>query len=117
VCYRGYQHKSFYHAKEIPWLFRFGHLNFRTIQTVLQSGSFGTNPIITAASKCEHPKCALFRFSKARKTPTGSTITKLSYKSSIKSNDLFAGQCVSMDHFAVTKEGRPFQSRGKTSSD
>jgi GAG-pre-integrase domain len=101
----------------LRWHFRLGHLNFRSIQTVLRNGNLGTNPLIAAASKCEHPQCASCRFGKARKRPTGSTVTTPTNTSFIKSNDLYAGQCVSMDHFVVTEKGRLFQSRGKTSSD
>ena len=50
----------------LTWYFRFGHLNFSTVQWILHSGIFGKNYIFTSASKCDHPKCAACEYIRAQ---------------------------------------------------
>ena len=59
----------------LTWHFRFGHLNFKSVQWILRSGVFGKLSPIMSASKCPHPKCAACEFGKARRRPTKSTVT------------------------------------------
>jgi hypothetical protein len=83
----------------LRWHFRLGHLNFTIIQQVLKGGWIGASDLISAASRCEHPKCASCQLSKAKRRPTGSVTSKATNNTSIKLNDLRPGQRVSMDHF------------------
>ena len=103
----------------ITWHYRFGHLNFKVVQWILRSGVFGRSPLFIAASKCEHPKCAACEYGKARRRPTKSSITKLvpERENALKTNVLFPGQRVSLDHFECSTKGRLLTSFGKTSPD
>ena len=100
----------------LTWHFRFGHLNFSTVQWILRSGIFGKNSIFSAAGKCDHPKCAACEYGKARRQPTKSTIRKPvpERENALKGNILFPGQRVSLDHFVCSAKGRLSFSKGKT---
>jgi hypothetical protein len=100
----------------ITWHFRFGHLNFKTVQWILRSGVFGKSNVLVAAAKCEHPKCAACEYGKARRRPTKSSVTRpLPLKENVLKGDvLFPGQRVSLDHFECSAKGRLLTSHGKT---
>ena len=103
----------------LTWHFRFGHLNFTTVQWILRSGIFGKNSIFTSAGKCAHPKCAACEYGKARRRPTKSTIRTPvpERENALKGNTLFPGQRVSLDHFVCSAKGRLTFSKGKTPSE
>ena len=103
----------------LHWHFRFGHLNFTTIQWILRSGIFGKNPTFSSAGKCEHPKCAACEYGKARRRPTKSTKCQHvpERENALKGNTLFPGQRVSPDHFVCSTKGRLPSSKGKTPTD
>ena len=103
----------------LTWHFRFGHLNFKSVQWVLRSGTFGKTPgISSAAGKCEPPKCAACEYGKARRRgPTKASITSPvpEREHALKGDVLFPGQRVSIDHFECSAKGRLISSsRGKT---
>jgi GAG-pre-integrase domain len=49
----------------IRWHFRLGHLNFRSVKLLLQSGALGRTRLQRAASNCPDPKCSSCQFGKA----------------------------------------------------
>jgi hypothetical protein len=98
----------------LRWHYRFGHTNFTNTQRLLKSGALGHSPLQQAASRCAQPKCASCQYGKARRRPTTPPIRHEKPPSSIKSDDLFPGKKVSMDHFVVKEKGRLFESKGKT---
>jgi hypothetical protein len=98
----------------LRWHYRFGHTNFANIQRLLKSGGLGHSPLQKAASRCAHPKCASCQYGKARRRPATPPVHHKIEAPSIKSDDLFPGKKVSMDHFVVKERGRLFESKGKT---
>jgi hypothetical protein len=103
----------------LSWHFRFGHLSFKSTQWVIRSGIFGRTPLLSSAGKCEHPKCAACEYGKARRRPTKSSVTRSvpERENVLKTNVLFPGQRVSMDHFECSARGRLTNSLGKTPAD
>ena len=103
----------------LRWHFRLGHVSMQTIQQLLRSGALGQSRLHTSAAKCELPKCAACAYGKAKRRATrpGHRGGSRSDSGSIKTDDLSPGQRVSVDHFKVSKRGRLFTSRGKTSED
>ena len=103
----------------LHWHFRFGHLNFTTIQWILRSGIFGKSPFFSSAGKCEHPECATCEYGKARRRPTKSTKRQHvpERENALKGNTQFPGQQVSLDHFVCSTKGRLPSSKGKTPTD
>ena len=103
----------------LSWHFRFGHLNFSTIQWILRSGIFGKNSTFSSAGNCQHPKCAACEYGKASRRPTKSTLRTPvpERENALKGNILFPGQRVSLDHFICSAKGRLTSSKGKTPTD
>ena len=103
----------------ITWHFRFGHLNFKAVQWILRSGIFGKSQPYRSASSCDHPRCAACEFGKARRRPTKSSITTPvpERENVLKTDVLFPGQRVSLDHFECSAKGRLLTSMGKSSLD
>ena len=103
----------------LTWHFRFGHVNFKTVQWIIRSGVFGKTPTFYAAAKCDPPKCAACEFGKARRRPIKSAIKRPvpERENALKGNVLFPGQRVSIDHFECSAKGRLSNSRGKTPID
>ncbi len=100
----------------LKWHYRLGHLNLTAIQNLLKTGAMGYSRLVQSASKCEHPKCASCEYGKARRKPTSATTTKpvADRVGALKHEDLFPGQCVSVDHFICSTKGRLYASRGRT---
>jgi hypothetical protein len=101
----------------LRWHNRLGHVNMATVQLLLKSGALGNSKDIRSASNCEPPKCASCIYGKQARRPTGATTTKpvASTIGTLKSEDLFPGQRVSMDHFICSSKGRLYSSHGKSS--
>jgi hypothetical protein len=101
----------------LRWHCRLGHVNMATIQQLLKSGALGTSRDTLAASKCALPKCASCIYGKQSRRPTGASTTKPVAQTvgSLKADDIFPGQRVSMDHFICSAKGRLYSSMGKTS--
>jgi hypothetical protein len=103
----------------LKWHFRLGHLNYTAVQMLLRGGFLGDTSLQKAAANCEHPKCSSCQYGKGRRRPSQSEITKPvpSKEGSLKTEDLFPGQTVSVDHFQSSAKGRLYESFGKTSED
>jgi len=88
----------------------------KTVQSLLKSGALGHSKVIHQASKCEHPKCASCMYGKNSRRPTQTDVTapKPERVGSIKHEDLFPGQRVSVDHFVCSQKGRLYSSKGKS---
>jgi hypothetical protein len=108
----------------LRWHARLGHLGFRRIQFLMRSGTLSrsesTRRLHVAAAKITHPpKCAACQFGKQKQRPspgkTNSAVKDLA--GVLKTDHLFPGQCVSVDHFICSTKGRLFTSRGKTSEE
>ena len=99
----------------LTWHFRFGHLNFSKVEWILHSGFFGKNSIFSSAGKCDHPKCAACEYGKACWQPTKTTFKKPvpGRENALKTDVLFPGQHVSLNHFVCSVKGRLTSSKGK----
>lgn len=105
----------------LKWHFRLGHVNYRTVQTIMKTGALGITALITAASKLvSMPICPSCQFGKAKKksiNPKGSdkgqTADSRTHES-LSKDILHPGQQISMDHFSVTQRGQLFNSKGNT---
>jgi hypothetical protein len=84
-----------------------------------RGGFLGDTGLQKAAANCEHPKCSSCQYGKGRRRPSLGKVTKPipSKEGSLKSEDLFPGQTVSVDHFQSSAKGRLYESFGKTSED
>ena len=100
----------------LRWHCRLGHLNMRAVQSLLKSGALGHSKVILSAAKCEHPKCASCMYGKNSRRPTEADVKtpKPERAGSLKHEDLFPGQRVSVDHFVCSTKGRLYSSKGKT---
>ena len=88
----------------VHWLFNLCHQGFHSLQWPLGTGPLGNSPLIQSASKCDHPKCASCKYGKAKHHPIESK-TQVPVPSkvfSLKKDELYPGQHVSMDHCKVT---------------
>ena len=101
----------------LKWHYKFGHLGFKVVQSVLKSGAVGQSPVIKAASNCSLPKCSSCAYGKARQRPRATNVkeTKALADKILSKEQLYPGQKVSMDHFVVTTPGRLFTSYGNES--
>ena len=100
------------------WHARFGHKGFQHLQTLLRAPPF-SSVAYKAASRCQPPRCEVCEYSKAHRQPThGATQSKNPLtEGALKSNNLRAGNRVSVDHFESRLKGRTIQSRGRATSD
>jgi hypothetical protein len=108
----------------LRWHARLGHLSFRKIQFLMRTGilsrSESTRRLQVSASKLSHPpKCAACQFGKQSQRPSpGQKTTAVKDRAGVlKTDHLFPGQCVSVDHFVCSTKGRLFTSAGKTNED
>ena len=99
----------------LRWHQRLGHLEFRKIQHLMQSGVLSHTPstrsLHTNVAKLrEFPKCAACLFGKqTAKTSPGKTSTIVKDRAGIlKAGNLLPGQEVSVDHFISSVKGRLF---------
>ena len=88
----------------LRWHFRLGHLNFKSIQLLLQSKTLGESSLKRAAGKCPLPECASCQHGKQKRRSTGATAqTPASEREvSLESGCLQPGQQVSVDPFHAT---------------
>jgi hypothetical protein len=101
----------------LEWHYRFGHLNFHSLQYVLRNvpfvaASFGP------ATKCDPPKCAVCEFAKGKRRPkhAETQVKNPERNGALKATFLRPGSRVSVDHFESRLRGRTFDSFGKTTS-
>ena len=69
----------------------------------------------TAAKLNHGPMCAACQFAKQRRKPTPGTTTKVNQfeRNALKTDNLFPGSCVSVDHFVCNPRGRLLNTFGK----
>ena len=104
----------------LQWHCRLGHLSFKKIQFLMQSGvlahSESARRLQTSAAKLTScPMCAACQFGKQRRHPTPGKVTKAirEKRDTLRQDDLFPGQKVSVDHFACSTRGRLPHTFGK----
>ena len=107
----------------LRWHQRLGHISFKRVQALFRSGvlshSEATRRLHTAACKIKHPpKCAACQFGKqsCRPAPGKKSVVVRDRSGVLKQDNLLPGQCISVDHFVCSTNGRLFTSRGKTSA-
>ncbi len=104
----------------LRWHQRLGHLSMKRVQWLMRQGILGTTSyskqLQSSASKLTHgPLCAGCQYAKQRrKTKPGSTKRSdpLS-RDALKTNDLFPGARISVDHFECNPNGRLLDTFGK----
>ena len=101
------------------WHFHLCHQGFDSLQPLLRAGHLGNSPLTHAAAKCDIPICPACEFAKAKRQPTATKqqLPVSSKTHTLKRDQLYPGQWVSMDHFMVTERGHLYTSMGKTTSD
>jgi hypothetical protein len=104
----------------LRWHFRLGHLSFRKVQFLLQSGVMAhkdsARRLQTSAAKLHSfPMCASCQYGKQRRKPAPGKATHLirERQGVLKSDNLFPGQKVSVDHFICSTRGRLKHTYGK----
>jgi hypothetical protein len=102
----------------LEWHYKFGHLNFYSLQHVLRNVPFVAKRFGPAV-KTDAPKCSVCEFAKAKRRPRKSERqTKIPERDgSFKAGHLRPGARVSVDHFESRLRGRTFDSYGKATSD
>jgi hypothetical protein len=102
----------------LEWHYRFGHLNFYSLQDVLRNVPFVAARFVPA-TKCDSPKCTVCEFAKGkRRAKKAETQVKNPERDgALKANFLRPGSRVSVDHFESRFRIRMFDSFGKTTSD
>ena len=105
----------------LRWHFRLGHISFTKVQHLMRSGilshSEGTRRLHKAAASLRHaPRCEACSFAKqkVRSSPGRKISTIHDVAGKLKSNHIFPGKEVSVDHFICSTKGRLFESRGKS---
>ncbi len=104
----------------LRWHQRLGHLSMKRVQWLMRQGILGTTSyskqLQSSASKLTHgPLCTGCQYAKQRrKTKPGSTKRSdpLS-RDALKTNDLFPGARISVDHFECNPNGRLLDTFGK----
>ena len=104
----------------LRWHLRLGHLSFKKVQFLLQSGALAfSEPLrrlqTSAARLTSCPMCASCQYGKQRRTPApGRTVhTIRERQGALKVDDLFPGQKVSVDHFLSSTRGHLKHTYGK----
>ena len=89
----------------LRWHFKLGHISFTKVQHLMRSGILshteGTRRLHTAADSLRHaPKCAACTFAKqrVRSSPGRKVTTIQDVAGKLKSNNIFPGKEVSVDH-------------------
>jgi hypothetical protein len=101
----------------LEWHFRFGHLNFASVQHLLRYvPSIATKYAL--ATKADHPKRHVCQLTKQSRHSRQSTkqIVLPGRDGALKDGHLVPGAAVSVDHFESRLRGRTFDSYGKVSS-
>ena len=80
----------------------------------MKTGALGDTSVISAAAKCDLPKCSACEFgtAKRRLTERKQHIPVKDCELTLKQQNVFPGQRVSMDHFTVTEKGRLYTATG-----
>ncbi|MCE2996032.1 MAG: hypothetical protein LW863_10560, partial [Flammeovirgaceae bacterium] len=104
----------------LRWHCRLGHLSFKKIQFLMQSGVLAhtesARRLQTSAAKLTScPMCAACQFGKQRRKPTPGKVTKVirERRDALRQDDIFPGQKVSVDHFVCSTRGRLAHTFGK----
>ena len=104
----------------LRWHHRLGHLSFKKVQFLLQSGALAfSEPLrrlqTSAARLTSYPMCASCQYGKQRRTTApGRTVhTVREREGALKTGDLFPGQKLSVDHFLSSTRGRLKHTYGK----
>ena len=107
----------------VRWHYRLGHLSLRRIQFVMRTGILAHSEQqrrlhAKAASLTDLPLCAACQYGKQKRRPQpGTTSSIVKDRSGItKGENLYPGQCISVDHFVCSTKGRRFETRGVLSS-
>ena len=105
------------------WHQRLGHISFKRVEALFRSGVLShteaTRRLHATACKIEHPpKCAACQFGKqsCRRAKGNKSVPIRAWSGVLRQENLLPGQCISVDHFVCSTNGRLFTSRGKTSA-
>ena len=108
----------------LKWHYHLGHVSFCKLQMLSRSGVLAATEsakrLHTAICKLVTPPlCAACQYGrqKLRSSPGQKTIKIQDNEGALKRENLFAGQCVSADHFVNSTKGRLLTSKGKTKED
>ena len=106
----------------LKWHCKLGHMDFKRVQKLLNTGAMGDNPKIKAAAKLDLNKfplmCGSCAYGKAKRKASRPKRARTTNEEKVLSKDvLIPGQKVSMDHFICSTQGRLFNSRGRESED
>jgi hypothetical protein len=101
----------------LEWHYRFSHLNFQALQSVLRRVPFVAKRFAEAV-KCAPPKCEVCELAKEkRRAKKAETKTKNPERDgALKADHLSPGLRVSVDHFECRQRGRTCDSYGKSTS-
>ena len=104
----------------LRWHFRLGHLSFKKVQFLMQSGvlshSETTRRLHTTATKLQScPLCAACQYGTQRRRPSPGKRSKVvrDREGVLKQDNLFPGQKVSVAHFICSTRGRLQHTYGK----
>ena len=107
----------------VRWHNRFGHLSFRKVQFVMRTGVLATSEHkrrlhIKASTLTNLPLCAACQYGKQKRRPSPGTTSSIvkDRKGITKAENLYPGQCVSVDHFVCSTKGRRFNTQGSSAS-
>ena len=112
----------------LTWHSRLGHAGFRWIQDLMRVqkpqvvGELAQPPLIptkiTGTANCAHPLCPACQFAKQhRRTPDSQTTHNVpEHEMAIRRNDLYPGDCVSVDQYVCKRSGRIRYGYGKNKS-
>jgi hypothetical protein len=101
----------------LEWHYRFAHLNFQALQSVLRRVQFVAK-IFPAAVKCAPPKCEVCELAKEKRIAKGAeTKPKNPERDGVLKVDHLSPELrVSVDHFECRQRGRTCHSYGKSTS-
>ena len=109
------------HKELLRWHYRLGHIGFRKIQFLMRSGVLShtdttRRPHTAACRITTLQRCAACQYGKQTRRPSDSTVkTAITDRQNVlKTDHIYPGQCISVDHFICHTEGRLFTSAGKT---
>ena len=107
----------------LRWHQRLGHISIRRVQWLMRQGLLSTSErtrsLHSTASKLAHgPMCAACQYAKQRRTPAPGTLRKVikDQLQALKTDNLYPGARISVDHFHCNPLGRLITSFGKEKS-
>jgi hypothetical protein len=108
----------------LRWHYKLGHVSIRRVQWMMRNGLLATSDrakrLHRAAANLTHGvMCSGCQYAKQRRKPTPGKVQKVQMDKSqaLKTNDLFPGSRISVDHFVCNPPGRLISSRGKERHD